>query len=338
MTIEQKSKNCWRISKSVDGVRYRVTVDHKPTKSEAEKLIMDEIVRHGKGSPDKMTFSAACDLYINSKNNILSPSTIRGYRSISHIIPKDIMNRQITAITNRDIQVFINRYSVDHSPKRVKNAFAFINSVLKFSGIELDAPNLPQKVKTEQYIPTTDDIQRILDYSAGTDYEVPLTLAAFGLRRSEILAVTADKLDGDILTIDSAIVENNDGDWVQKVTKTTESTRTIEIPEDIAEKIRENGTAYNGSPKMINQTLQKYQRQLGIPKFSLHKMRHFFCSYMHQKGYTDSQIQAMGGWKTDHVMKSVYRHAMEMENVKKNVCSDLSSLRNNTKKTEDSQE
>ena len=68
------------------------------------------------------------------------------------------------------------------------------------------------------------------------------------------------------------------------------------------------------------------QDKLGIPHFSFHKMRHFFASYMHDLGYSDKQIQEMGGWKTDRVMKTVYTHAMEMEQAKISAANDMGAL------------
>ena len=41
-----------------------------------------------------------------------------------------------------------------------------------------------------------------------------------------------------------------------------------------------------------------------------------FC--LHRLGVSDAEIMKMGGWKTDHVMKTVYRHALgEKETARK---------------------
>lgn len=42
----------------------------------------------------------------------------------------------------------------------------------------------------------------------GGEYEVPITLACYGMRRSEICALTPDDLDGDIVHISKAKVMN----------------------------------------------------------------------------------------------------------------------------------
>ena len=57
------------------------------------------------------------------------------------------------------------------------------------------------------------------------------------------------------------------------------------------------------------------QKQLGMPFFPMHKLRHYFASKM--LTLTDSQtVQALGGWKTDSVMKTVYAHSMKAEQEK----------------------
>lgn len=100
---------------------------------------------------------------------------------------------------------------------------------------------LPQKVKSEPYTPSSEDVKRILEAVKDTDFEVPVTLACYGLRRSEICALTPEDVDGDILHINKALVQAADGEWVIKSTKTTGSTRDIVIPQELAEKIKCQG-------------------------------------------------------------------------------------------------
>lgn len=48
-----------------------------------------------------------------------------------------------------------------------------------------------------------------------------------------------------------------------------------------------------------------------MPRFSLHKLRHYFASYMSSLNIPEADILEMGGWETDYVMKNVYRHTMK---------------------------
>lgn len=47
---------------------------------------------------------------------------------------------------------------------------------------------------------------------------------------------------------------------------------------------------------------------------------------MHDQGFTDEQIMKMGGWKTDHVMKRVYRYALNDDNFADRVSASMQSL------------
>ena len=53
-----------------------------------------------------------------------------------------------------------------------------------------------------------------------------------------------------------------------------------------------------------------------------HKLRHYFASEMSALGVPEADILKMGGWETDHVMKSVYRHSM-MEKAKREAAERL---------------
>ena len=184
---------------------------------------------------------------------------------------------------------------------------------------------MPQKENKQDYIPTEEDVKRILNEAKGSKYEVAFILGTLGLRKSEICALTPADLNGNVLTINKALVQNDKNEWVVKPTKTTDSTRTIMVPDHVVDLINKNGVVEYG-PHAIYHALHRYQERLGIPQFSFHKLRHFFASYMHDLGYSDKQIQAFGGWKTDAVMKTVYQHAMEMDKVKENMAMNISGL------------
>ena len=310
----------------VNGTTYRITVDHKPSNKEALQLIAKEMSAKGTVS-SKMPLKRACEAYIESKSNVLSPSSIRGYNSLVKQISDRLSSTPIDIITRPMVQTEINNYSANHSPKTTANLSGFISSVLAYYGNEIGKITLPQKEKKSPYIPTEQEVHAILDAVKDTKYMIPIFLTGMGLRRSEVCALQREDLsDDNVLLINKALVQNEKKEWVVKTTKTTNSIRTIIIPEYIANRIREQGYVYDGFPGQIYKRLTDTQKKLGIPHFSLHKMRHFFASYMHKLGYTDKQIQEMGGWKTDEVMKTVYQHAMDMEEAKKKMSANFGSL------------
>lgn len=144
----------------------------------------------------------------------------------------------------------------------MRNYHGFISAVLGTFCPNLKiCTTLPQKVKNEPYIPSDDDVRRILEYAKETKYEIPIILACYGMRRSEICALTPDDIDGDVVTINKAKVQNQSHEWVTKTTKTTASTREIIIPVEIANRIREQGYVYNGHPGKITDKNREAQRE-----------------------------------------------------------------------------
>lgn len=321
MTIEKRG-NKYRITEMRNGTVIRITVDHKPTKVEARELIEGKFRNYSTAQP----FGRASEAYIESKKDILSPTTIKSYHSILRNTSERFLCTPVCELSLPVVQAEVNRYSVSHSYKSVKNFSGFIMGVIKFYGGDIRSPKLPQKVVTDAYIPTEEDVRLILNEVKGTKYEIAFLLAALGLRRSEICALTIDDLDGNILTVNKALVQNEDKEWIIKLTKTTSSTRTVLLPDYLVDLINEQGVIYEGFPGQIYKRMTDIQKKLGIPHFSLHKMRHFFASYMHQLGMSDKQIQEAGGWKTDGIMKTVYQHAMNMDAAKKKMADSIGSL------------
>ncbi len=311
MKIEKLPSGKYRVRKMYKGETYTVIFDYKPTQKEALQALSEELENETLRK-EQMTFKQAAESYIDLKKNVLSPSTIREYQGTIKRLSDWLLEKRITDIKAIDIQKEINRLSKDKSPKTVRNYHGFITAVLgTFRPNLIINTTLPQKVKNEPYIPSDEDIKRIIKEVEGTQFEIPILLACYGLRRSEICALTLDDLVDNTLTINKAMVFDNDKKWVIKTTKTTESTRDVIISPILAEKIRTQGFIYKGHPNSISKHLTRLQTKLGMPHFSIHKLRHYFASKMSELGIPEADILKIGGWNTDHVMKTVYRHSLQ---------------------------
>lgn len=300
--------------KTYKGKVYTVITSYKPTKKEALQLMaskMDSV----KESKIALTFSKAFDNYIASKSNVLSPCTIRGYKVVFNNLPEWFSSMRISDIEAEDIQRCVNEYAKDRKPKTVRNMHGLVSAILS-----LNRPNmvinttLPQKAKDEPYIPSSNDVKAVLENAKGTEWEVAIWLAVYGLRRSEILALEyPTDLKGNILTINKALVPNDKNEYVLKGTKTADSTREIYLPDNVVELIHSKKCFINNkcNPNSLSDYLATSERALGLHHFSLHKLRHYYASMAHTMGIPDKYIQSSGGWKTDSVMKTVYRHAQQ---------------------------
>lgn len=298
----------------VDGIRYRVSVDFKPTKREAEEIIGKHIENHGSGQNQshRMTFEVAGNAYIELKSNILSPSTIIGYQGIIRRLPEWFRCHRIDSITALDVQQLINDLSAKLSEKSVRNYHGFISAVLSTyrENLHLNT-SLPQKGKFEPYTPIDDDIKRILSSVAGSEYEIAYRLAVYGLRKGEICALTAADLEGNHLTINKAYVLTPSDGWIiRQMPKTTDSIRTIYIDDELASLIRATeGRLFQKYPDRLTKHLHQIQDSLGIPRFRLHDFRAYYASMAHAIGIPDKYIMANGGWSSTHILDRVYKRA-----------------------------
>lgn len=326
MYIEKLPSGSYRVTVTMDKKRYRRTFDHKPTQKEVMNALSDEM----REKPKKVgiTLHDAGEQYIQMKNNVLSPKTVKEYKGMLKNLPAWLSQKQIDKITQIDINKLVNDMTVDKSPKTIHNYHGFIASILAtFRPSFTLHTTLPQKIKSEPYIPSTEDIKNLMEELKDTPYELAFILACYGMRRSEICAATVSDLEGNILHITKALVIDSDNNLVVKKTKTSDSTRDIIIPSYVADKIRSQGYIYKGYPGSISKAIIKAQNRLGMPNFSLHKLRHFFASKLSEMGVPEADILALGGWKTDNVMKSVYRHSMldKDQERKKNISDKLNA-------------
>ena len=322
MKIEKRPNGKYRVRKMVNGTVHSITYDRRPTQTE----VMRDILALSEKVTVKETFQACAESYIQSKDNVLSPSTIKGYTSVlSSAIPDEFKRKKLSDITQTDIQLLINNYAADHTPKSVRNVHGFISAVLRQFRPEMNIyTTLPQKAENERYTPSEDDIRRILDACRDNPFfHIPFQLGIMSLRRSEVCALSLDDIEGNTLTVNKALVKDVNNNWIIKQTKTAAGTRKIYIPDSLVEEIRQYGKIFEGNPTSLLYGLNRYQDKLGIPRFRFHDLRHFFASYAHSQGISDADIMATGGWKSDYTMKTIYRHEMKAREAQKQIFDNL---------------
>lgn len=310
-------------------------------KREAERMAADYAAdkEQTKHSSDASMFSDRMESYIVSKEPVLSPATIRGYRNIQKMLLRDYTSfcrMEIRKISQDDVQKVINSLSRSKSPKTVHNYHGLIASVIG-SDLALKT-SMPQKIRPELYIPSDGEIKALVDAVRDTELEIPVLLGAFCMmRRGEICALTLDDIQGDVIHIHHSLVLGTDKDWHLKAPKTGSSDRYISAPAFVADRIRELGHITTLNPHSITIMFQRALRRANITHFRFHDLRHYSASIRHALGIPDAYIMQEGGWKTDAVLKSVYRHAMsdrqkEMADRANTHFSELCNMKCNTQK------
>lgn len=306
---------CVYIGTDAAGKKKFKSITH-PDKKTCEFLAAEYQHKH-KSSPTSLldlTFGEAMDRYIESKSNILSPTTLREYKLCRKNHLQSLKPMKLHQISQNDIQIEINELAAKFAPKTVRNIHGMLSAVFNVYRPDFKLhTSLPQKVKPNLYIPNDDDIKKIIQCAAGKKIELPILLAAFGsLRRSEICALTHEDIKGCTIHVNKALVINSDGNWVIKTTKTVESTRFIDMPQYVIDKIP-NGTGriVELTPDKISNQFLRLLKNNGIPHFRFHDLRHYQASILHAMGVPDKYIMQRGGWRTDNTLKNIYQHTFD---------------------------
>ena len=307
MKIEKLPSGSYRVRKVYKGQRHTLVFPYKPSQKEViEKM---NALLQGDYS-DNGTMEDYIRKYIKSKQNVLAPSSVYTYNNYLHVISKDFLKKSLGDLTQHDVQTEINRYAETHSPKSVKSLHGFLASVIAFFRPQMVLKTrLPQKIEKVSYLPTESDIKAILQKAKRTEDSIAFQLGVMGLRRSEICALELSDLKGNELHIHANMVWNKR--WIKKESpKTDAGNRTIYLPESLVREIRRKGYFFKYSPNKLLEHLHKYQKDLNIPQFRFHDLRHFFASYA-ATVMPESDAMALGGWKSDYIFKRIYRESLK---------------------------
>ena len=315
--VDQLPSGKYRVRKMINGKRQSLLFDAPPTQRDV-LLATNELLNEVPGATLKGTFLDYAEKYIKAKENVLSASTIRGYRATLRGIPSHFTSLPLKDITQYSLTALVNDMVRSVSPKTVYNRHGLIVSVLhEFRPDFVIRTKLPRKTQKDIYTPGDEEVSILFAYledsPALKKYWIPLYLASLGLRRSEIGALSiADLSEDDILTINKAKVLGSDNKWViQNFTKTERSNRKIPVPKELADRIRQQGFIYQGDLNSIFCIMTAAQKKLGLPHFGVHRLRSYFASKAHALGLHDSIILKLGGWKSDYIMKGIYRKALQ---------------------------
>lgn len=257
------------------------------------------------------TLSEAYRDYIELKSSILSPSTIRGYLAYMINSFQELMPLNIYSLNNITIQKAVNRYAINHSPKTVRNAYGLLHSILQVYYPEFEPKiTLPQKIKPQYVLPTTDTINTLL-FFADDRIKFPILLAAQGgLRRSEIAALQLSDFNDFGVNINKAVVYNSDLELVIKTTKTISGTRFVPLSPSLI-KMARNYKYFGINPNSISNSFHKLVLKTGVPAFNFHMLRHYFASELHAHNIPDKYIATIGGWSSTSVLQNIYQHTLK---------------------------
>ncbi|HOO28022.1 MAG TPA: site-specific integrase, partial [Lachnospiraceae bacterium] len=208
----------------------------------------------------------------------------------------------------------INVLSSSMSPKTVRDYNGLIIAVMNryFPKTKINTV-LPKKQHVERYIPTADDIKKLVSIVNGTEMEVPVYLGAFAMmRRGEIAALNKSDIENNIIHVNKTMVYSDKNEWIIKSPKSYAGDRFIPVPTFVVDAFMALSTdGIEMTPNIITSRFEHVIRAAGLKHFRFHDLRHYCASIQHALGIPDAYIMQAGGWGDDRILKDVYRHTLE---------------------------
>lgn len=312
----------------VDGKKKRIYERFTaPTKKEAEFMAAEfQLNKRRNQRPENLTVYEAIEKYINSKSNILSPSTVVNYRRQLKNYYQKIQSVQLKDLTSAMIQEDINDISAKLSPKTLRNIYALLTAAL-----EVYAPDftphvaLPQNQKKEVVIPTEEEIKILLENAKGTELYLAILLAScFSLRRGEVCAILCKEVDLEnlILSINASVVVSDNEKWIRKTPKTPSGRRKLSIPPFLVPALKEamagkkpDDYLFSSDPTGISNMMTRLRDKLDMKHINFKSLRHYYASMMLLNNVPNKYAMKRMGHATDNMLKNVYQHIIDKKDL-----------------------
>jgi len=317
----------------VSGSRVWITEDTEAAYYIRARAVKAGMIEHANKAP-KDTLGELIDRFIKDNEAVLSPSTVRIYKSMRKNrfagymdqpvagIPWQVMISTETKLRKSDKETDA---TVDDegekyiSAKTIANAWRLVTAALKYAKVPEPEVNLPKTVRTEREFLDYEQIQKLLPAIQGDPCEVVFILALHSLRLSEIRALQS--CDGKTIPVHGAVVRGENGFIRKELNKTDLSRREVPV---MIPRLRDllGALPVRMSDSTINNHLRAICEPIGLPDVTLHCLRHSFASLAYHLRWTEKSTMQVGGWATPEVVHEIYTHL-----AKKDVNDDITRMR-----------
>ena len=314
----KKTKSGWRIQLRINGQSIPVTsADRKECIREAARIKAEMQANAQIPAVIDKTVDNILERYISSKENVLSPSTIRGYNIIRKNRWKLIRNRKLKEIKPEEWQFIVSHEATTCSPKTLRNAWGLLRSAA--GSVRMPLPNditLPSKEKKEKAFLSPSQIPIFVAAVKDSFFAIPLLLALSSLRISEISALRWENIPPKpkMIRVNGAVVIGTDNQYhAKKTNKNLTSSRMVPvfIPE-LAEAIERDrkpfGPVMTCSQNTLRRNVKIICQNAGLPELTVHGLRHSFASLAYHLQIPEKICMEIGGWADNQTMHNIYTH------------------------------
>ena len=266
------------------------------------------------------TLKQAMTAYVDSRVNILSPSTVHGYKTI---VKTRFLSWSSSPVAKIDFQKMVNEEAKLCGPKTLKNAFGLVAAAVEAEGLPRPSVSLPQLGKADHAFLQPEQIQTLIKEIRDNVHELPILLGLHGLRRSEIFDLRWADIDTkkSLIHVRGAAVLGEDGMVHKKTNKNASSRRDVPILiprlSELADARRKDATAeeyiYTANPTNLYATVNAACRRASLPEIGVHGLRHSFASLCYHLGVNELTCMQLGGWSDYNTMRKIYTHLSESD-------------------------
>ena len=318
-TARKLPSGAWFCRVRIDGQDISIT---RPTEKEAiaEAMAIKAGIMEAAKAPKKVTLAKAIDAYISARENILSPSTVRGYRAIQKLRFQSMMKKDIYTVTSEQWQRAINLEAKNISAKTLTNSWRFISSVITEETGNRFNIRLPQIIPATRPWLTPEQIPDFLKAVKGDPIEIPALLALSSLRRSELINLRWQDVDLDknLLHVNGAAVFDENSKLIRKSeTKNRTSRRAVPIIPPLKDALqtadRKGEYIVTWNPNAIMNRINRVCEKNGFPKVGCHGLRHSFASLAYHLNIPEKVVMELGGWADNQTMRKIYTHISQKD-------------------------
>jgi integrase len=269
----------------------------------------------------------------------MAPATWKKHESIVrvHLLPH-IAHIRLSQLSVADCRELLADLAVDLDPQSVRHVRATLRRSLADAqrdalvGRNVAALAEPPPMRRKRpAVLSQVQVKALIDGTRDDRYHALWTLAATsGMRQAEMLALTWDDIEGSMVHVRRTL-HFRDGEAVLDKPKTETSVRDVPIPPVTVAALREHRRAQLeeraaagalGSEGLVFVTvrglpihgsnlmpaLHAALARLGLPKVTMHSLRHSAATVLIAEGYPIAKVAAILGHSSSRVTEMVYAH------------------------------
>ena len=283
------------------------------------------------------TVEELIDHYISNRKMCgLKATTERGYITAKdRIIPVmgDFIAREVTAY---QVECFVAEMAKKYKSKTIRNTIGLLNSAYthalrtgQLSNNPCQYVSLPKKNKPDIKVFSEHEMLAFFNAlkSERIDYKVAYELCLLcGMRRSEVLGLKESDINLAFKCVTVAHTRHRvDGEDIEQDTKTEQSHRTLALPDVVVEDIKvlikshdtkykhtdyliQDGFGHPMNPSVLTNHIHNIEDAAGLPRISVHGLRHTFASMLNNEGVDIARISRELGHSNLSTTLNVYTH------------------------------